>query len=117
MFLQLDDVVHLQLGQPLLLFVARILQRKRSRQRGREVQLERRSRLREKWPESSTDMNALLVGAQITLTKEECVGGMVQRSNNVTAKGAQIKLSREESASGTGQKLNTNDAAAKDAQI
>jgi hypothetical protein len=89
MFLQLDDVVHLQLGQPLLLLFARVFQRKRSRQRGREAQLERRSRLREKWPESSTDMNALLMGAQITLTKEECALSMEQRSSVAAVMGAQ----------------------------
>ena len=38
--------------------------------------------LREKLPERrSTDMNALLMDAQIKFTKEECAEGMVQREN------------------------------------
>jgi hypothetical protein len=71
-----------------------MLHRGRRLQRGSEKQQQKgRSRLREKLPKRrSTDMNALLMGAQ-------------------------IMLSREEFALSMGQRENTNDAGLKDAQI
>jgi hypothetical protein len=66
-------------------------------------------------PESSTERYALLMDAQIKLSKEECAGGMVQRSNDVTSKDAQIQLSREECVRGMEQM--SDDAAVMNAQI
>ena len=43
-------------------------------------------------------MNALLMGAQIMLRKEEYVEGMEQRSNDAAVKDALIKLRKEECA-------------------
>jgi hypothetical protein len=43
--------------------------------------------------------------------------GQRKNTNDAAAKDAQIKLSREECASNTGQRKNTNGAALKDAQI
>jgi hypothetical protein len=40
--------------------------------------------------EKGIDMNALLMGARIKFTKEECALSMEQRSNDAAAKGAQI---------------------------
>ena len=62
-------------------------------------------------------MNALLIGAQITLSKDEYAGGMGQRSNYAAVMDAQIKLGREECAINMGQRLNTKDAVVKGAQI
>jgi len=63
----------------------------------------------------STRRNALLMGAQIRLSKEEYANGTGQRSNNAVVRDAQIKLSREEFANGMGQR--SNDAVLRDAQI
>jgi len=62
----------------------------------------------------NTDMNALLMGAQIMSSMEECALGMEQRSNYAAVKGAQIKSSKGECALDMGQR--SNDAAVKDAQ-
>ncbi len=60
--------------------------------------------------------DALLMDAQIKLSKEEYVGDMVQRrtSNDAVVKDAQIMLKREECARGMEQR--SNDAAVKDAR-
>ena len=49
--------------------------------------------------------------------KEECAGGMGQRSKYAAVKDAQIKLEMEVCAKDMGQRLSTNDATEKDAQI
>ena len=74
--------------------------------------------LRETLPERRiTDMNALLMGAQILLRKEEFAGSTEQKSNNMNAllMDAQIKFTKEECARSMGQ--NINDATEKDVQI
>jgi hypothetical protein len=63
----------------------------------------------------NTDMNALLMGAQIMSSMEECALGMGWRRNDAAMKGAQIKLRKEECAGGMGQR--SNNAAVMDAQI
>ena len=45
-------------------------------------------------------VNALLMDAQITSTKEECAGGMEQRSNDAVAQDVQTKFRKEEYALG-----------------
>ena len=100
----------------------------------------RMGNLQRKWKRRSTDMNALLMDAQIKSSEEEYAGGMGQRSNYAAVKDAQIKSSKEECAKSMGQRRNnapvmdartksnveeyaggmgqrTNYAAVKDAQI
>ena len=70
-------------------------------------------------PRSSTDMNALLMGVLIGQFKEECAGGMEQRTTrkNAVVKGVQIMLLTEECAGGMGQRSHANYAAKKDARV
>jgi len=111
------------------------LQRRRRFQRGVEKHQQKgRSRLLKKLIGRSTKSHALLMGAPIYLSKEECASSMVQRPNDAaskdaqiealstgqrpndaTAKDAQMKLRRDECALGMGQSV--CDAALKDAQI
>ena len=65
-------------------------------------------------PKRSTDMDALLMDAQIMSSKEECAVGMGQRSNNAAVKDAKIMPRNEECVLGMGQ--SSNDAAVKEAQ-
>jgi len=58
-----------------------------------------------------------LKDAQINPNEEECARDMVQRSNDAALQGAQIKFKREECVLSMGQKYNTNDAAARGAEI
>ena len=68
-----------------------------------------------RWPKRSTEeRNALLMGAQITLSKEEC-GGMGQNRNDAAEKDAQIILCKEEYAGSTGER--SGNAEVRDAQI
>ena len=63
-------------------------------QREGDIHLEmmmRRGKFIHKLLERNTDMNALLMGAQIKLRKEECALGMGQRSNDAALKDVQIK--------------------------
>ena len=46
---------------------------------------------RKRWPKRSTDMNALLMGEQITFIQEGCALDMVQRFHNAAEKDAQIR--------------------------
>ena len=68
---------------------------------------------RKKLTGRSTKNHALLMGAQIKPSEEECALG-VQRPNDAVSKDAQTKRGREEYALGMVQR--SNDAAVKDAQ-
>ena len=60
---------------------------------------------------------ALLMGAQIKLSREEFAGDMGQRRNYAAMKDAQLQQSKEECAINMGHRLHTNCARLKDVQI
>eukprot|EP00984_Skeletonema_dohrnii_P022068 scaffold11198_cov103-Skeletonema_dohrnii-CCMP3373.AAC.4 len=65
----------------------------------------------------STTRNAAVKDALTLLRREECAGGMEQRSNYAAAKDAQINPNLEECALSMGQhRSSTTDATVKDAQ-
>ncbi len=78
-----------------------MLHRRRKAQReGEDHRQKRRSRLREKLPESSIEGYVPLMGATIKFTEEESALDMVQRenSNYAAVKDAQVLLKKEECA-------------------
>ena len=73
--------------------------------------------MREAWCNVDEEtMQQCRIDAQVLLRKEECALSMGLELNDAAVKDAQIKLRREECVKGMGQRLNTNDAAARDAQ-
>ena len=76
-------------------------------------------RLEEKWIGASIKRYALLIGAQIKSSKEECARSMEQRlsTSDAAVKDAQNMQSKEECVLSMEQRLSAKDAAVKDAQI